>query len=126
MLPDTIAARRDSGTIWNMSIFARFRQRQSAPVARERLQILLSHERAMRGRDDLLAVLQDRILTAVAKHISVDRENVQVQMNRGAQVSTLEIEIEIPATCSSVLAHVPHPNARPQAAELRQGTIIPF
>ena len=37
----------------------------SAPVARERLQILLAHERSLRGEPDLLVLLRDEILAVV-------------------------------------------------------------
>jgi cell division topological specificity factor len=43
-----------------MSFFNLFRPRRTAPVARERLQILLSYERASRGQADLLGVLRAR------------------------------------------------------------------
>jgi cell division topological specificity factor len=79
-----------------MSVVSLFRNRGTAPVARERLQILLSHERAAFGRRDLLTVLQEEILAAVAKHVTVDQENVQIQMDRGAEGSKLEIGVEIP------------------------------
>jgi cell division topological specificity factor len=79
-----------------MKVFDLFRHRGSAPVARERLQILLSHERAARGQTDLLGFLRGDILAAVAKHVSIDHDNVHVQMDRGAAVSTLEINVEIP------------------------------
>lgn len=79
-----------------MSLMELFRRRSSAPVARERLQILLSHERAARGQPDLLGLLREEILGAIAKHVSVQTENVHVRMDRGASVSTLEIELEIP------------------------------
>ncbi len=69
-----------------MNVFNLFRRRGSAPVARERLQILLSYERAARGQSDLLAILREEILTALTKHITVDRENVQVTMDRGESV----------------------------------------
>jgi len=36
-----------------MSLFSFFGRRTSAPVARERLQILLAHERAIIGQRDL-------------------------------------------------------------------------
>jgi cell division topological specificity factor len=78
-----------------MSVFNLFRGRASAPVARDRLQILLSHERMARGQSDLLGILQEEILTAVAKHVMVERDNVQVRMDRGCTVSTLEIDVEI-------------------------------
>src|SRR6266542_3606767 len=76
------AVRTESG----MNVFNLFRRRGSAPVARERLQILLSYERAARGQSDLLAVLREDILAALTKHITVERENVQVRMDRGENV----------------------------------------
>jgi cell division topological specificity factor len=79
-----------------MNVLNFFRRRGSAPVARERLQILLSHERAARGQRDLLALLREEILAAIAKHVTVESENVHVRMDRGDTVSTLEIDVEIP------------------------------
>jgi cell division topological specificity factor len=68
----------------------------SAPVARERLQILLSHERGLRGQPDLLELLRTEILAAVSRHVVVDSEKVVVRMDRGKHVSTLEVDIEVP------------------------------
>lgn len=79
-----------------MSLFKLFRRQGSAPVARERLQILLAHERASRGQPDLLALLREEILAAIAKHVTVDQDSVVIRMDRGAQVSTLEIDVELP------------------------------
>jgi cell division topological specificity factor len=87
-----------------MSFFNLFRRRRSAPVARERLQILLSYERAARGQADLLGLLREEILTAIAKHVIVERENVQIRMDRGKTVSTLEIDVEIPHSAGLLLA----------------------
>jgi len=81
-----------------MSLFGLFKQRGSAPVARERLQILLAHERSSHGQSDLLTSLRDDILAAVAKHIAVDREQVRVKLERGDKISTLDIDIEVPHT----------------------------
>jgi len=79
-----------------MSMFEWFRRKGSAPVARERLQILLAYERTARGQSDLLATLREEILALVARHVSVEYDNVQIKMDRGDTVSTLEIDIEIP------------------------------
>ena len=68
----------------------------SAPVARERLQILLAHERGLRGQPDLLALLRSEILTVVSRHVVLDPEKVIVRMDRGKHVSTLEVDIEVP------------------------------
>lgn len=73
-----------------------FARNRSAPVARERLQVLLAHERALSGRPDLVAVLQREILEVIARHLPIDRDKVMVKLDRGAQVSTLEIDIEMP------------------------------
>jgi cell division topological specificity factor len=68
----------------------------SAPVARERLQILLAHERGSRGQPDLLGVLREEILAVVSRHITLDPDKVIVKMDRGQHVSTLEVDIEVP------------------------------
>jgi len=79
-----------------MSLFGFFNRQRSAPVARDRLQVLLAHERALDGRPDLVSVLQRDILAAIAKHIPIDQDKVVVKLDRGQQVSTLEIDIEMP------------------------------
>ena len=68
----------------------------SAPVARERLQILLAHERGLRGQPDLLEMLRAEILAVVSRHVAIDPEKVVVRMDRGKHVSTLEVDIEVP------------------------------
>jgi cell division topological specificity factor len=68
----------------------------SAPVARERLQILLAHERGLRGQSDLLGLLRTEILAVVSRHIVLDPEKVVVRLDRGKTVSTLEVDIEVP------------------------------
>jgi cell division topological specificity factor len=70
--------------------------RASAPIARERLQILLAHERSTRGQPDLLLQLREEILAVVARHVTLDPEKVIVKMERGDTVSTLEVDIELP------------------------------
>jgi cell division topological specificity factor len=79
-----------------MNILNLFRRRASAPLARERLQILLPPERVAGSQPDLLAILQEEILTTIARQVTVERDNVRVRIDRGATVSTLEIDVEIP------------------------------
>ena len=78
-----------------MNLFKLFRRGASAPVARDRLQILLAHERKTVGQSDLLNLLREEILVVVARHVSLDPEKVQIKMDRGETVSTLEVDIEI-------------------------------
>jgi cell division topological specificity factor len=79
-----------------MNLLSFFRSRNSAPVAKERLQILLAHERALTGQSDLVALLKEEIIAVITKHIALERDKVQVKLDRGNSVSTLEIDIEVP------------------------------
>ena len=79
-----------------MSIFSFFTRSRTAPVARDRLQVLLAHERALAGGTDLAAVLQKEILAVIARHFPIDQDKVVVKLDRREQVSTLEIDIEMP------------------------------
>jgi cell division topological specificity factor len=87
-----------------MSIFRLFRRPSSAPVARERLQILLAHERGVRGQSDLLTILREEILAVIEKHVTIERDNVQIKMDRGDAVSLLEIDVEIPNSAGLLLS----------------------
>lgn len=93
-----------------MSLLDLFTRRRTAPVARERLQVLLAHERALTGGADLAAVLKQEILEVIARHIPIDRDRVVVKLDRGRQVSTLEIDVEMP---DAVLSAAPTPASPP-------------
>jgi len=79
-----------------MNLLKVFQARASAPVARERLQILLAHERVRLGPEDLLAKLRDDLIATIMRHVEIDPSKVMVKMDGDASVSTLEIDIEIP------------------------------
>ena len=79
-----------------MSLFELFRKKSTAPVARDRLQVLLAHERSVIGKSDLLATLQEEILAVIARHMQIDRDKVVVKLDRAEDVSMLEIDIEMP------------------------------
>ena len=99
-----------------MTLFSFFKSRGAAPVARERLQILLSHERVALGPRDLVAILRDELLQTIARHIEIDPEKLSVKMDRTGSHSTLEIDVEIP--CDKVAAGASRgiPEARASAA----------
>jgi cell division topological specificity factor len=85
-----------------MNPFSLFR-RGSAPIARERLQILLAHERNAQNQPDLLGILREEILALISRHVCFDPEKVQIKMDRGKSVSTLAVDIEIPNSAPVVL-----------------------
>lgn len=82
-----------------MSIFSFFRSapRPSAVQAKERLQIVMAHERAGRTGPDYLPMLQQELLAVIAKYIDIDQNKVEVKLDRGGDCSTLELNIELPA-----------------------------
>ena len=85
-----------------MNLLGFLSRRGSAPVARERLQIVLAHERALNGSSgDLIRVLQEEILAVVARHVKIERDMVQIKLDRGDSISTLEIDIHMPAEISA-------------------------
>jgi len=87
-----------------MSILDLFKRRTSAPVARERLQLLLAYERQSRGQPDLVSILREEIMAVIAKHVQIDQDYLQVSMERGETMSTLEIDIQIPNKSATPLA----------------------
>ncbi|BAI71385.1 cell division topological specificity factor [Azospirillum sp. B510] len=82
-----------------MSIFSFFRSapRPSAVQAKERLQIVMAHERAGRSGPDYLPMLQQELLAVIAKYVNIDENKVEVKLDRGGDCSTLEVNIELPA-----------------------------
>jgi cell division topological specificity factor len=86
-----------------MTLFSLFRKQRSAPTARERLQVLLAHERSSTG-SDLVSLLREEILAVIAKHVQVDGDKVHVKMDRDENVTILEIDVEIPLNAVSEAA----------------------
>ncbi len=79
-----------------MSILNFFRKRtESASVAKERLQIVLAHERAGRNAPDFLPLLQKEILAVVAKYLEVSDEMIKIQLEKVGETSMLEINVEL-------------------------------
>lgn len=82
-----------------MGIFSFFRSRNedhSAKVAKDRLQVLISHERTGRNGPDYLPMLRQDILNVIKKYVSVDEEQVSVQLDTQENRDVLELNITLP------------------------------
>lgn len=80
-----------------MSIFNYLRRRNStASVAKERLQIIISHERSQRNTRDYLPKLQEEILAVIAKYVNISRDQVSVSLERMGDNAVLELNITMP------------------------------
>jgi len=85
----------------------------SAPVARERLKLMLAHERVAFGASDVIAVLQEELVAVIAKHFPVDSDSIKIRMERGDAISTLEVEVEIPTPmCVNISLNAARPEPR--------------
>ncbi len=65
-----------------MSIFNIFRakERSTATIAKERLQIIVAHERNQKRSPDYLSALQKEIIDVIAKYVKIDKNQVQVSL----------------------------------------------
>lgn len=79
-----------------LNFLRRPRQASSAESAKERLQILLSHERTDRSSPEYLPMLQRDILEVIQRYMRVGDDGVDIKLERGDELSTLEINIELP------------------------------
>ncbi|NJD07964.1 MAG: cell division topological specificity factor MinE [Methylococcaceae bacterium] len=68
----------------------------SAAVAKERLQILIAHERAQRGKPDYLPKLQQELLEVIRKYVSVDDDAISVTMEQDEDREILGVNIILP------------------------------
>lgn len=67
----------------------------SAQTAKDRLQILLAHERSG-ATPDYLPQLQRDIMEVIRRHVKIADEAIDIRMERGTDLSSLEINIELP------------------------------
>ena len=72
-------------------------RKTSAKVAKERLQIILAHERTGRRRHaSYLTSLQRELVDVVCKYIKIDPKDIKVNVERQENLDVLEVKIELP------------------------------
>ena len=72
-------------------------KKKTAGVAKERLQIILAHERSARSpRPDYLPALQKELIAVIAKYIQIDPNDIKVVLQRQVNLDVLEVKIELP------------------------------
>ncbi|WP_407276653.1 cell division topological specificity factor MinE [Halothiobacillus sp. DCM-1] len=76
----------------------RARSKPTAHLAKERLQILIAHERnqGAHGESDYLPRLKNDLLEVIRKYVVVDDRAVQVQIERHDGMDMLELNITLP------------------------------
>lgn len=83
-----------------MSLLDYFRSKKhqnSAKLAKERLQIIVAHERSQRDTPDYLPQMQQDILAVIRKYVEIDLDQISVQLDqKGDNLSVLELNIMLP------------------------------
>ena len=68
----------------------------SASLAKERLQILVAHERVSDHQPSYLPQLQKELLEVIQKYVQVDKDAISVSFEQDEHQETLELNIAIP------------------------------
>ena len=73
-------------------------KRRRPPASKERLQIILAHERSGRGasRPDYLPALQRELMAVISKYVSIKAEDIKVVLERQDNLEVLQVKIELP------------------------------
>ncbi|MGH1374374.1 MAG: cell division topological specificity factor MinE [Cellvibrionaceae bacterium] len=81
-----------------MSIFDYFKsqKKNTASIAKERLQVIVAHERSKRNQPDYLPELQREILEVIRKYVHIDQDQVDVQLDNNGDCSILELNVTLP------------------------------
>jgi|TARA_B110000503_G_scaffold112062_2_gene167898 cell division topological specificity factor len=72
-------------------------KKNSANVAKERLRIILAHERLNgdNGTSDYLPQLQKELMEVISKYVKINPEDIKVNLERQGQLDVLEVKIEM-------------------------------
>lgn len=75
-------------------------KKKTSSVAKERLQIILAHERSGRNtaEPDYLPELQKELMQVISKYIKINEKDIRVNLERQDNLEVLEVKIELPDT----------------------------
>ena len=76
--------------------FLNRREKNTASVAKNRLQILIQQERSLRNAPDYLPLLQRELLEVIRKYIAVDADAVKVDLHKDGEHELLDISVSLP------------------------------
>ena len=79
-----------------LELFRLNRQPPSADTAKQRLQVIIAHERVSGPTYEFLPLLQRELLEVIRKYVEVDPKRVKVDIEKGEEISVLEVNIELP------------------------------
>lgn len=85
-----------------LDYFLRKKAPQSASVAKERLQVIVAHERNRRKQPDYLPALQRDIMEVIKKYVDIDMDDVEVQLDNHGNFAVLELNVTLPENAGTL------------------------
>jgi cell division topological specificity factor len=73
------------------------RPQNTAQLAKQRLQIIIAHERGERDKPDYFVSMQQDLLAVIAKYVSINKDDIKMDVQRKDGCSILELNITLPA-----------------------------
>ncbi|GAA0575457.1 cell division topological specificity factor MinE [Halomonas salifodinae] len=76
--------------------FFRGERKKSASVAKERLQIIVAHQRGQRDQPDYMPMLERELLEVIRRYVKVDRDAINISLDKDDDCSILELNVTLP------------------------------
>jgi len=103
---------------WLSRLFSPSKPDQSASIAKERLQVIVAHQRSTTRNPEFFARLQQEIMNVIAKYVEVDLNQVKVALEQQGDRSILELNVSLPDMEMKLKA--PESKAHPAAQPLEK------
>ncbi|WP_425387601.1 cell division topological specificity factor MinE [Endozoicomonas ascidiicola] len=79
-----------------MQLFRTRKEDNSAAIAKERLRIIVAHERGSRNGRDFLPDMERDILEVIRKYVEVQQECIDIKLDSQDDCSILEVNVQLP------------------------------
>ncbi|AOM00194.1 cell division topological specificity factor MinE [Cobetia marina] len=76
--------------------FLKRERKKTANVAKERLQIIVAHQRSQRDQPDYMPMLERELLEVIRKYVQVDQDAINISLDREDDCSVLELNVTLP------------------------------
>ncbi len=69
---------------------------KTANTAKERLQIIIAHERGAKDKPTYMAELQKELLSVISKYVEIDQDDIKIEIDSQDSCSILELNVVLP------------------------------
>lgn len=76
--------------------FLKGERKKTASVAKERLQIIVAHQRSQRDQPDYMPMLERELLEVIRRYVQVEQDAINISLDRDDDCSVLELNVTLP------------------------------